>query len=174
MRHLEVALLRGRLIAASAAAVLLAPAVLSGQARPDEGGVTIPEGARPPEGMCRVWLPDVPERQQPAPTDCASALRTRPRNAILLFGDLSREAKQPPRRESTPVRPSLFDDVILRRSNLRSTQRAGDARQGTMTPTQAAEAAARANAGATAAEKADPAAVKAEASKATVKRPPPQ
>lgn len=166
MRHLEVALLRGRLIAASAAAVLLVPALMPAQAKPDEGGVTVPESARPPEGMCRVWLPDVPERQQPAPTDCASALRNRPRNSILLFGDLSREAKQPPRRETAPGRATVFDDAILRRG-LRSSERAGAARMSTMTPTQAAEAAARAG------EKAEPAAVKAEASKAAVKRPDP-
>ena len=47
----------------------------------------------PPSGMCRVWLKDVPERQQPAPTDCVSAIRTVPRDAMVLFGDLKRSAK---------------------------------------------------------------------------------
>ena len=59
----------------------------------DTKASTVPESAMPPAGMCRVWLKDVPERQQPAPTDCVSAIRTVPREAMVLFGDLKRSAK---------------------------------------------------------------------------------
>ncbi|MCC7195902.1 MAG: hypothetical protein IT356_10130 [Gemmatimonadaceae bacterium] len=76
---------------AFAAPVLVAQAVPPGQ---DTASVAIPESAWPPAGMCRVWLRGVPERQQPAPTDCGTALRTRPRDATLLMGQPAQEGKQ--------------------------------------------------------------------------------
>jgi len=47
----------------------------------------VPPGFFPPAGMCRIWIKDVPAGQQPAPTDCASAVRNRPSNGRVLFGD---------------------------------------------------------------------------------------
>ncbi|MFI5309739.1 MAG: hypothetical protein ACHQQ3_00785 [Gemmatimonadales bacterium] len=47
----------------------------------------IPSSALPPTGLCRVWLKDVPAGQQPAPTDCASAIRKAPPSATVVFGD---------------------------------------------------------------------------------------
>ncbi len=47
----------------------------------------IPRDYRPPPGMCRVWLDNVPAGQQPAPTDCPSAVRNRPANGRVVFGD---------------------------------------------------------------------------------------
>lgn len=47
----------------------------------------IPEGHRPPPGMCRIWLDGVPAGQQPAPTDCPTAVRNRPSNGRVIFGD---------------------------------------------------------------------------------------
>ena len=47
----------------------------------------IPAAARPPAGMCRIWLDNVPPAQQPAPTDCATAVRNRPENGRVIFGD---------------------------------------------------------------------------------------
>src|SRR5207248_3012017 len=47
----------------------------------------VPPAFFPPTGMCRIWLNDVPAGQQPAPTDCASAVRNRPANGRVLFGD---------------------------------------------------------------------------------------
>jgi hypothetical protein len=47
----------------------------------------IPASSRPPAGMCRVWLDDVPAAQQPAPTDCATAVRNRPAKGRVIFGD---------------------------------------------------------------------------------------
>ena len=47
----------------------------------------VPPGFFPPAGMCRIWINDVPPGQQPAPTNCASAVRNRPANGRVLFGD---------------------------------------------------------------------------------------
>lgn len=48
---------------------------------------SVPVNARPPAGMCRIWLDDVPVSRQPAPTDCASAVRNRPPKGRVVFGD---------------------------------------------------------------------------------------
>jgi hypothetical protein len=37
--------------------------------------------------MCRVWIDNVPASQQPAPTDCASAVKNRPLNSRVIFAD---------------------------------------------------------------------------------------
>ncbi|MEO6443957.1 MAG: hypothetical protein ABIP66_02175 [Gemmatimonadaceae bacterium] len=42
--------------------------------------------------MCRIWLDSVPPAQQPAPTDCASAIRNRPPNARVIFHDADEES----------------------------------------------------------------------------------
>src|SRR5256885_7942934 len=60
------------------------PQNLQTQPRRDQ---VVPPGFFPPAGMCRVWINDVPPGQQPAPTDCASAVRNRPANGKVLFGD---------------------------------------------------------------------------------------
>src|SRR6476660_5454646 len=54
----------------------------------------VPPGFFPPAGMCRIWLNDVPPGQQPAPTDCQSAVRNRPSNGRVLFGDESQKGKK--------------------------------------------------------------------------------
>lgn len=54
------------------------------QKKGDDG---VPKAYRPPPGMCRIWLDKVPAKQQPAPTDCPTAVRNRPSNAKVLFGD---------------------------------------------------------------------------------------
>ena len=48
---------------------------------------SVPVNARPPAGMCRIWLDDVPVSQQPAPTDCGTAVRNRPPTGRVVFGD---------------------------------------------------------------------------------------
>jgi len=47
----------------------------------------IPSRYRPPPGMCRIWLEGVPASRQPAPTDCIKALRNKPANGRVIFGD---------------------------------------------------------------------------------------
>lgn len=52
----------------------------------------VPSAYTPPAGMCRVWLQGVPPVQQPAPTDCRSALRAKPVGATVIYGPESRRA----------------------------------------------------------------------------------
>jgi hypothetical protein len=81
MKHLLVTL-------AFFGAAALAPAHVAGaQARGDRKPAAIPEGSRPPAGMCRIWLDDVPAAQQPAATDCATAVKNKPQNGRVIFGD---------------------------------------------------------------------------------------
>jgi len=53
----------------------------------------VPEAFAPPAGLCRVWVDGVPATQQPAPTDCANAIRNRPTNAVVLFGPASNKRR---------------------------------------------------------------------------------
>jgi hypothetical protein len=64
----------------------------------------VPQSAQPPAGLCRVWLENVPAGQQPAPTDCATAIKNRPQNARIVFGNLQDEAAKP--QQKTLVSPS--------------------------------------------------------------------
>lgn len=57
---------------------------------------SVPREYRPPSGMCRVWVEGVPAAQQPAPTDCGSAVRSKPTNGKVVYGDdASKGSKQP-------------------------------------------------------------------------------
>ena len=73
--------------------VLVTVAVFSARlgAQVPGAGTTVPDGYRPPPGMCRIWIEGVPPDRQPAPTDCATAVRRRPANAKVIFGDLSKD-----------------------------------------------------------------------------------
>jgi hypothetical protein len=71
--------------AIAACALLIASAAQA--QRPKSESKTVPPNLRPPAGMCRIWLDGVPASRQPAPTDCASALRNRPARGQVLFGD---------------------------------------------------------------------------------------
>lgn len=59
----------------------------SAQPRPKPQLPGIPANQRPPKGMCRIWLKDVAAAQQPAPTDCAAAVKNCPSNGTVIFGD---------------------------------------------------------------------------------------
>lgn len=54
---------------------------------PKDSAKAIPAEARPPKGMCRVWIDGVPAAQQAAPTDCKSAVKNLPANGRVIFGD---------------------------------------------------------------------------------------
>ena len=64
--------------------VLAAPLGAQDRSRPAD---SVPSSAKPPAGMCRIWLPNVPASKQAAPTDCPTAVRNRPANARVIFGD---------------------------------------------------------------------------------------
>jgi hypothetical protein len=74
----------------------------------------VPPGFFPPAGMCRIWLNDVPASQQPAPTDCASAVRNRPANARVLFGD-EQKGKKGKSNNSKSSKTDELVDLITRR-----------------------------------------------------------
>jgi hypothetical protein len=83
MKRLKFAVLFG-IVAAAAPARMWAQ-----QASKDTNkkNASIPADARPPKGMCRIWIDGVPAAQQPAATDCPTALKNRPANARVIFGD---------------------------------------------------------------------------------------
>jgi hypothetical protein len=60
-----------------------------------QGKDTVASEHRPPPGMCRIWLKDVPPSRQPEPTDCSTAIRRRPPNARVIFGDELRGSLRP-------------------------------------------------------------------------------
>ncbi len=54
-------------------------------AKAKEPDPPIPKAYLPPAGMCRIWVDNVPAARQPAPTDCATAIRNKPPNARVIF-----------------------------------------------------------------------------------------
>jgi hypothetical protein len=58
-----------------------------------EVGAPIPPAYLPPAGMCRIWIENVPPAQQPAPTDCTTAVKTRPQNGRVVFGEKPKAAR---------------------------------------------------------------------------------
>jgi len=62
-------------------------ATAAAQQPPATGKEEVPVEYKPPKGMCRIWLKDVPAKQQPAPTDCAAAVKNVPQNGRVIFGD---------------------------------------------------------------------------------------
>jgi hypothetical protein len=68
--------------------------IVLGQERDEKAGKNrkshdVPPGHLPPAGMCRVWIDGVPPGQQAAPTDCQTAVATKPANARVIWGDQS-------------------------------------------------------------------------------------
>lgn len=59
-----------------------------------------------PPNMCRVWLDGVRPENQPAPTDCATALRNRPPNGRVIFGKQGDEKSLTKRQPPDTARPS--------------------------------------------------------------------
>jgi hypothetical protein len=75
----------------------------TGGGRPKPKEKDIPASERPPAGMCRIWLDDVPAAQQPAPTDCPTAVRNRPAKGRVIFGDDYVAPKRDSSAKSTPA-----------------------------------------------------------------------
>ena len=75
----------------------------------------VPPGFFPPAGMCRIWINDVPASQQPAPTNCASAVRNRPANGKVLFGDDQPKGKKGKSDKSKSSPTDELVDLITRR-----------------------------------------------------------
>ena len=111
MRQLTGALTIGFLVACAAPA-------MAQQAQSKDSGkkslaTAIPADARPPKGMCRIWIDGVPASQQPAATDCATAVKNRPANARVIFGDDFADTSKSKTGEKNKLPPNVkgFTDV---------------------------------------------------------------
>jgi hypothetical protein len=83
---------------------------LAGVAGAQKGGDDVPKAYRPPPGMCRIWLDKVPPKQQPAPTDCPTAVRNRPPNGRVIFGDDYVEKSSRGEKKELPFLQNFGDD----------------------------------------------------------------
>ena len=89
---------------------LACTAGLAGAAHAQRVGDDVPKAYRPPAGMCRIWLDKVPPKQQPAPTDCPTAVRNRPPNGRVLFGDDYVEGPDKGERKEIPFLKKFGND----------------------------------------------------------------
>ena len=88
-------MIRFLLILLLAIAAPLGAQSASAEGRRDTANASdVPDDHRPPPGMCRIWIDDVPAARQPAPTDCSTAIRRRPPNARVVFGKQLQEGGQ--------------------------------------------------------------------------------
>lgn len=90
MKTVLVMVLMSAGLSASAAAQQPATAQQGDRQQPE-----IPKDYKPPKGMCRIWLKDVPPAQQPAPTDCNSAVKNCPSNGRVIWGDTEESKNKP-------------------------------------------------------------------------------
>jgi hypothetical protein len=105
-------------------AATLAVAPLGAQALKGRGQDGVPVGHRPPPGMCRIWIDGVPPGPQPAPTDCATAVRNRPANGRVIFGDdPSKNSKVKPKKFNAAA---AGDEVEPRHRGDRRREARGD------------------------------------------------
>lgn len=109
LTRVAVMFVAGAAVAAPVHAQSTTTAPKQTQRRTTQPPAEVPGRLRPPAGMCRVWVDNVPARQQPAPTDCARAIRNRPPNGRVIFPDEQRRSsKRPttrPRNERQPNKP---------------------------------------------------------------------
>jgi hypothetical protein len=92
---------------------LACSAALAGSAHAQKGGKgedEVPKAYRPPPGMCRIWLEKVPPKQQPAPTDCPTAIRNRPPNGKVIFGDDYKDGADGGGKRDMPFLKKFGDD----------------------------------------------------------------
>ncbi|MEP6731482.1 MAG: hypothetical protein ABJE10_12620 [bacterium] len=94
---------------ALACSVSLAGAAHAQQSQPQSAD-SVPKAYRPPAGMCRIWLDKVPAKQQPAPTDCPTAVKNKPNNGKVLFGDDYVEKGKKPEEKELPFLKKFSDD----------------------------------------------------------------
>jgi hypothetical protein len=93
----------------SAVLTIACMAGLTGVANAQKGE-DIPKAYRPPPGMCRIWLDKVPPKQQPAPTDCPTAVRNKPANGKVIFGDDYVEKGKKPDDKELPFLKKFADE----------------------------------------------------------------
>lgn len=94
-------------------------ASLGAQERGEPAAPVVPSHLMPPTGKCRIWMEGVAPAQQPAPTDCQTALRQKPANGTVIFGPTVRRDAARAFRPS--ARPSSRDSVKGDSTRQRST-----------------------------------------------------
>jgi hypothetical protein len=89
-----------------------APVMAQQQQKDSSRRASVPADARPPKGMCRIWIDGVPATQQPAATDCATAVKNRPANGRVIFGDdFADTTKAQPDKSKLPPNAKGFTGV---------------------------------------------------------------
>lgn len=81
------------------------PMPIKGKLAPAKGKIVLPPGFAPPTGMCRIWIDGVPADQQPAPTDCATAVKNRPLNGRVIFSDEKATSPKPSKKKDEEPTP---------------------------------------------------------------------
>jgi hypothetical protein len=102
---------------------LIAAAVPAGAQRPQQqkkdssrrAASAIPADSRPPKGMCRIWLDGVPAAQQPAATDCPTAIKNRPTNGRVIFGDELVDSTRGKSAEKGKISPNIKGFTEMKR-----------------------------------------------------------
>ncbi|MDQ6718605.1 MAG: hypothetical protein M3Z17_09710 [Gemmatimonadota bacterium] len=105
--HPKPGILRACVRGAVVLALCSAPAMAQGRPMPIKGKlapppkvkIAVPPGFAPPTGMCRIWIDGVPADQQPAPTDCATAVKNRPLNGRVIFSDEEATSPKPSKKK---------------------------------------------------------------------------
>jgi hypothetical protein len=57
--------------------------------------------------MCRIWIDGVPPAQQPAATDCPTAVKNRPPNGRVIFGDDYADSSKTKRGDKANLPPTV-------------------------------------------------------------------
>ena len=120
-RHLLMRLIRLPSIpAATILALLAASSPLAAQGGPPAARDSAPDVPRemlPPPGKCRIWIAGVPAKQQPAATDCATALRQNPSNGTVLYGPRPKDDEavdfESPNRPTSDPRSAMLKRMSL-------------------------------------------------------------
>lgn len=110
--------LRFGILSSTILGLFAVPLALPAQARPvvaRDTAPAIPREMLPPPGKCRIWIAGVPAKQQPAPTDCALALRQNPSNGTVLYGPVAKDE------DDTRFELKTGGETTPRSSNLRAT-----------------------------------------------------
>jgi hypothetical protein len=106
LSNIRANVLRAGLGAAAMLCLFSAPALAQGRPvpvkvkmAPVRQPIPLPKEFAPPTGMCRVWIDGVPADQQPAPTDCATAVKNRPVNGKVIFSDEKATSPKPSKKK---------------------------------------------------------------------------